>query len=257
MLYKRSGSAHLFKGGFTLVEILIVLGIVSLLAAILFPVARSVRESSRISSCASNLSQLGKAMAMYLNDHNERYPLIDTIDGCIWADAIYPYAKSVNVFSCPSIEHGEFVPGCGASIEIPGNSSPLGGNFNGSYDMVSPFVHAQASATGSAPEYLVEPKTLSAIRYRFPSSTILLLDGNDNTYLFHARYAVVNPGIDPIHTIDDLKDGGVLPIHRDGVNLLYVDGHVKWQPLESLTSTPMWRPDGREPSDVPTPIPAP
>ncbi|RYZ83517.1 MAG: type II secretion system protein, partial [Proteobacteria bacterium] len=243
--------------GFTLIEILVVMAIVTLLAAIIFPVAKTVRDSGRISSCASNLSQIGKAISMYVSDHNERYPLVGYVNGCTWVDSIYPYVKSTKVFICPSVEYGGYIPGCAPPNSIPDSSPPALIGGNGSYDMVSPFLSVTPNPSGSGTLYLVEQKSLSSIRYRFPASTILLLDGRDNTYIFHTQNAAVNPGIDPIRTVDDLKDGGVLPVHRNGVNLLYVDDHVKWQPLEALTSTPMWRPDGREASPAPTPAPTP
>lgn len=241
--------------GFTLVEILVVVSIVAVLAALLIPAFASVRESGRRASCASNLSQISKAMSLYLSDHNDRYPPVRSTPGCTWVDAVYPYVKSTAVFSCPSANFGEYVPGCG-----PGKTLSLGNfdGFNGSYDLVSPFVESQTTSVpnGHTTAYKVEPKTLAASRYRFPSSTILVLDGSDTSYLFHFKFAVVNPGVDPIHDVADLKDGGVLARHRDGVNLLYVDGHVKWQKLESLTSTPMWRYDGQEPVATPTPVPS-
>lgn len=249
------------KQGFTLVEILVVIAIVGLLAGLLFPVFANARESGRITSCASNLSQIGKAIALYTSDNRERYPLIvddkNATNGCTWVDAVYPYAKSTKVFSCPSAKHGDYVPGCGPAQPIPGGEPGEEDGFNGSYDMVTPFIEAQITqnSTGSSGGYQIYPKSLSQSKYRFPSSTILVLDGSDTSYFFHNTFAVVNPGIDKITSVDDLKDGGILPRHRDGVNLLYVDGHVKWQKLDSLTSTPMWRYDGREPVPVPTPIP--
>ena len=245
------------KNGFTLVEVLVVTAIIGLLAAILFPVFSSVRESARTASCASNLKQIGMAISLYVQDNNQRYPLIAQQDGLTWVDTVHRYAKSADVFVCPSAENGEYVPGGSPqSPIIMGTAGPQYGD-NGSYDMVTPFVEKQTvtTETGWTSTYRVQPQSLSATKYRSPSSTILVLDGGDTTHYFHNNYAALNPGIDSIHTVADLKDGGVLERHKEGVNLLYVDGHVKRQGLEQLTSTPRWRHDGREPAPAATTAP--
>ena len=247
------------KRGFTLIELLVVLAIIGVLAALLFPMFARVRESARTASCASNLKQIGMALTLYVNDHNQRYPPICYPAGLTWVDAVYPYVKSPGVFECPDAEHGRYVPGGSSSSPfIPGDAPLVTGTTqqygdNGSYDIVMPLVEVKTTKIEKGYErvYYIEQKSVSVNKYAFPSSTILVLDGRDLTLYFHNNYATINPGIDPIHTVADLKDGGVLPVHGEGVNLLYVDGHVKWQNLDSLTSTPMWRYDGREPLPPP------
>ena len=53
---------------FTLIEILVVIAIIAILAAILFPVFGRARENARRASCQSNLKQMGIAIAMYRED---------------------------------------------------------------------------------------------------------------------------------------------------------------------------------------------
>ena len=55
--------------GFTLVELLVVIGIVALLVAILLPALNKARESSRSAACLSNLRQLGISHANYVADN--------------------------------------------------------------------------------------------------------------------------------------------------------------------------------------------
>ena len=247
---------HAIKHGFTLIEILVVLAIILLLAGLLFPVFSSARENARTTACASNLKQIGQAMTLYLQDNGQRYPLSTQPPGCTWVDSIYPYIKSTQVFSCPSAQYGEYTPGCALSEYIDENFPRGEYGRNGSYDLVAPFISAKTEKDpegGTYTSYKIPVKSFASSRYRFPSSTILVLDGSDTSYFFHSAYAIVNPGIDPISSVEDLKEGGVLPRHKDGVNLLYVDGHVKWQSLQSLASTPMWRYDGREATPASTP----
>ncbi len=55
---------------FTLVELLVVVAIIAILAAILFPVFARARENGRRASCQSNLKQLGFAAAQYFQDYD-------------------------------------------------------------------------------------------------------------------------------------------------------------------------------------------
>jgi prepilin-type N-terminal cleavage/methylation domain-containing protein/prepilin-type processing-associated H-X9-DG protein len=66
----RSGSSK----GFTLVELLVVIGIIALLISILLPALSKAREGSRDIKCKSNMSQLYKACVMFSEQNNKRWP---------------------------------------------------------------------------------------------------------------------------------------------------------------------------------------
>lgn len=57
--------------GFSLVELLVVIGIITVLIAILVPTLSKAREAARRTSCASNLRQLGQAFKIYAQDNGE------------------------------------------------------------------------------------------------------------------------------------------------------------------------------------------
>ena len=109
--------------GFTLVEIIVVISIVMLLAAILFPAFGSARARSRQAACASNLHQLGVAVALYQQDYDGYFPRggdaadiltngwslvengqyqpeVDKLPPITWV--MYSYIKERQVWHCPA-----------------------------------------------------------------------------------------------------------------------------------------------------------
>ena len=60
---------------FTIIELLVVIGIIGLLAALLFPVLKKVRMSAKKSSCLNNLHQIGIAVNAYVNEYDGHLPI--------------------------------------------------------------------------------------------------------------------------------------------------------------------------------------
>lgn len=109
------------RDGFTLIEILVVIGIIAVLVTIIFPVFSKAREMARGARCASNLRQIALAFGMYVQDWDGCFPVPNISrspsDGCgeryeghhEWlpalltiADQLSPYIKNPSVWVCPS-----------------------------------------------------------------------------------------------------------------------------------------------------------
>jgi len=80
----------------TLTELLAAVGIVAVLAAVLFPVLVQARDKNDDEACMSNMKQIGLGTAQYTNDYDEREPIAQH-----WASEIYPYIKSTAAYKCP------------------------------------------------------------------------------------------------------------------------------------------------------------
>src|SRR3954451_22176664 len=97
------------RRGFTLVELLVVIGIIALLISILLPALSSARERSRRTACLANLHGLGQAMFLYANAHKDRLPNGNppgkwkSYDGAnqVMVDFARDYVGTPGDFHCP------------------------------------------------------------------------------------------------------------------------------------------------------------
>ncbi len=135
---------HCRKGGFTLIEVLVVVAIIALLVSILLPALGRAREQARNTQCLTQLKQVGAGIMMYTGEHRSVLPgpihfllyyntsawegkgTTDTYgnQGALWAQRQLPYligkylgdrrAKNVdNVARCPTAERVAVAPSTG------------------------------------------------------------------------------------------------------------------------------------------------
>jgi prepilin-type N-terminal cleavage/methylation domain-containing protein/prepilin-type processing-associated H-X9-DG protein len=226
--------------GFTLIELLVVVAIISLLAAILFPVFARARENARRASCMSNLKQIGLGVMQYVQDYDEKYPLV--CEGLIganstiranfnqpqaqgWAYLIQPYTRSLQVLQCPS----ESTAPNTSAFNVSGYSDYF---YNG----------------------LVGGRSQATIQY--PSNTIMngdgagagtFADGSGNnlsmgtswSYAYRSITAT-NVGTSGVAYSDGSfsRTYGSDIRHLGGANYAFADGHVKWLPPLAVQSVP-------------------
>jgi len=204
------------NSGYTLVEILVVLGIIALLAGILLPAFAAVRGGARSASCAANLRQLGQAMAMYTSDW-DRYPRgLDPADKAtpqIWdeqpaaqgvdfaqtpllPEVMQPYVREPNVWNCAS-DNGFDVSDI---TDRPLDARPTCfRKFGMSY-----FYRTELTLLNLAEE-----------RLKYPVETHVLSDGNG-----------------------DWHGAGLANLYKGKrYNVLFADGHVKSQTADQFQRT--------------------
>ena len=238
------------RSAFTLIELLLVIAIISLLAAILVPVFARAREKARQTSCSSNLKQIGLGLMQYVQDFDETYPFTFygyTLGvgntyvpgaGYHWTGAIQPYIKSTAVFSCPSNTKNGGFPNSPVTA-----TTPISYGANG-YSLFS-FGNARAllgdgtiPQNPAQPQYpLIDSKILSS------SQMIAVTETIEPNYSFFdvAAYSILGTP-DPIDcgvaNSWNRWGGCLFAGHSGRTNYLFADGHVKaLLPLQTIDAT--------------------
>lgn len=240
------------RKGFTLIELLVVIAIIAILAAILFPVFSRAREQARKTSCLSNMKQLGQAMTMYLQDWDEKFPLL----GC-WgcgsggnADdpmfsvhaKIQPYTKNISLFDCPSADMTDVVAegnigrmrdpltrylggkGRPCPVEWAGHWIDIG--FN--YWVVSywDFSYIKSGGGGIPPIGGVSMASVS-----HPSNLVIagdsVMPNGCASQMIWANSCAAS--CNPSNQTDENAR------HTGGSNLVFADGHAKWLHWRSIS----------------------
>jgi prepilin-type N-terminal cleavage/methylation domain-containing protein/prepilin-type processing-associated H-X9-DG protein len=131
--------------GFTLVELLVVIGIIALLVAILLPALQKARAAANTVSCASNIRQLTNCVLMYHQDYKGGLIPHWTV-APMWPQLLQPYFARLPNTQGSGIETRNAILRCPMAYEKP---SPNVAPFNGT--ATSPFQSYYTDfSTGSA-----------------------------------------------------------------------------------------------------------
>ena len=227
--------------GFTLVEMLIVCGIVVLLVAILLPTVRLLRQASVAAHCASNLRQVGAMIAAYAADNNGEIPAVYGVDRQSlrpmgWSRTVVndhgagtggvlllvsrpigmstrDYLRNADMFICPGDSIDQDRRAAGDFATVPGAPSP-------SYRSMS-YVYCYVPEGGDSyegwayfdPKQKGPPKWDGGIYAGFERHSINQKDASSTAIMEEVGVFHFKNRSDPL-------------FHGTGGNVLYLDGHV-------------------------------
>lgn len=205
--------------GFTLIEMLVVVAVIALLAAFLFPVFAQARAKARQTVCLSNLRQIGLAVEQYASDYDDTLmpgillptsgPNGDPLYAG-WAGACNTYAHAPGIFRCPASS----APDTGPAALV-------------SSTLLSYFFNLNLGGAEA-------PAGLPRARLAAPAATVLVAETSEGLP------GVYVPFQQPGETISPFANAFAATVpsasrHQGGRCFLLADGHVKWLRPETVS----------------------
>lgn len=224
------------RKGFTLIEMLTVIAIVAVLAAILFPVLSSARGKARQATCLSNLRQVGEAIGLYEQDSGGFLPTwsithptqssppatrdLPAADVVTWDLSIMKYLKDKRVLMCPSN------PTDGVNLSTKARNARA-------YTIAQ---YTQSYTAVNRPAYGLYKDRIPA-----PTKTVLVYEKGANPP--GAWGDALGQNVLQTHSSSGQPGYSEASFHYEGKNILYLDGHVKLEKKgQGVFATPSARP---------------
>lgn len=226
---RRLGNEAEFFGAFTLVELLVVIAVIAILAALLLPVLGKSKLKAASLTCGNNLKQLGTAWHLYADDHNDvlvnNHGVPETLARRQnWVNNVQDWEASddnTNLALLTEAKLGSYASRATRIYKCPSDVEPAP---NGPH-IRSMSMNAMVGNTGELtnqfnPTYL---QFLKATSFNNTAGIFVFLDENADT---------LNDGFF-VNRLDE-NTWGNLPgsYHNGAVNLVFADGHLeshRWQ----------------------------
>ncbi len=203
--------------GFTLVELLVVIGIIAVLIAVLLPALNRAREHAKATVCLSNLRQLGLVFHLYALDNKGwvPHPSVEQHGTPFigeWWLFYFPYLMKQPM--SPSVrdpyELGRRLPifDCPTTKDIP------------EFSFEKTFDYLIVSSEGT-----YQPRKLNKLK----PNTILLIE-HDARYVLNYQLAPAPQNIAYNCLYYDFPGSPYRAgyYHRNGINIVFPDGHAQW-----------------------------
>lgn len=202
---------------FTLIELLTVIAITGVLAAILIPVIGAVRKSAQSSQCVSNLRQIGVAISLYANDNR------GTLPGPLWARHGVGYrstsdgnlAKFLAPAYLPSVDTGGGLFSC-ELFKCPGWAATEATHYQSILSNITPWRDSKGVTHfpfGDAANPVARPPMTMTMLSQYPLARTWMLVDMDNPLMAQLGWGT-SPQL-PQKTV-----------HGSSRNVLFFDGHV-------------------------------
>jgi prepilin-type processing-associated H-X9-DG protein/prepilin-type N-terminal cleavage/methylation domain-containing protein len=235
-------------GGFTLVELLVVMAIIGMLVGLTSRVAMSALERGRQAGCASNIRQLALANIAYANEHGSFVPAAADMNGANkqrWHGARTSASKPFEAARGPLIPYlgssGAGIRACPSMRRYTKTQSANAFEAScGGYGYNSVGVGSQTYLLGMRSEASEMGMRLSQMKK--PDSTIMFADaafaqpyGSNPKYLIEYSFVepyhwVVQPGVESGMRADPSMHFR----HRGRANVAWCDGHVSSEKLDTF-----------------------
>jgi len=229
--------------GFTLVEILVVIGIIAVLVAILLPSLRKARQAAQRAACVSNLRQFGIAIYNYSFDNKGRLPNTIFVYGGRYPNVAWVNDTGIGEFSYEGI--ARYVKGADINKKIvlgiwwcpaTGPREAIDSSWSDyGYMHMGYSYFAQCGDCATRPDQLVDR--------RLKAERVLMADILYRWWVTGGwRF---NHGVQGIFSNDHAIAPPTGPPKLGGANVMYGDGHVAWKGREEYDPKKM---DALDPS---------